>query len=70
MLLTCAPILRIDDLEKYFVFWIDACKEGLGGVLMQEGHVIYYESMKLNEHERNYITHDLKLLAFMRELKM
>ena len=45
-------------------------KEGLRGVLMQEGHVIFYESIKLNEHEINYVTHDLELAAIVHALKM
>jgi hypothetical protein len=48
----------------------NACKEGLGGVLMQEGSVICYESQKLNEHEVNYVTHDLELTAIVHALKM
>jgi hypothetical protein len=60
-LLTNAPVLKIADPNKDFLVCTDACKEGLGGVLMQEGHVICYESRKLNEHEINYVTHDLEL---------
>jgi hypothetical protein len=37
---------------------------------MQEGHVISYESRKLNEHEINYVTHDLELAAIVHALKM
>jgi hypothetical protein len=37
---------------------------------MQEGKVIYYESRKLNEHEVNYVTHDLELAAIAHALKM
>ena len=37
---------------------------------MQEGHVICYESKKLNEHEINYVTHDLELAAIVHDLKM
>ena len=48
----------------------DAYKEGLGGVLMQGGSVICYESWKLNEHEVNYVTHDLELAAIVHALKM
>jgi hypothetical protein len=48
----------------------DACKEGLRGVLMQEGHVICYESKKLNEHEVNYVTHDMELDTIVHTLKM
>ena len=38
-LLTAAPILKITYLDKDFVVCTDACNEGLGGVLTQEGHV-------------------------------
>eukprot|EP00253_Pinus_taeda_P015018 PITA_15018 len=33
--LTHAPILKIIDLEKEFVVCTDACKRGLGGVIME-----------------------------------
>ena len=52
-LLTNTPILKIADPKKDFVVCTDACIEGLGGVLMQEGFVICYESRKLKEHEKN-----------------
>jgi hypothetical protein len=48
----------------------DACKEGLGGILMQGGSVVFYESQKLNEHEVNYVTHDLEQAAIVHALKM
>jgi hypothetical protein len=69
-LLTTAPILKVADLDKDFTVCVDASKEGLGGVLTQEGHVICYESHKLKEHEGNYVTHDLELVAVIHALKM
>ena len=48
----------------------DSCGQGLGGVLMQDNHVICYESRKLKEHENNYATHDLELVAIVHVLKM
>jgi hypothetical protein len=69
-LLTSAPILKIVDPNENFVVCTDACKEGLGGVLTQNGHVISYESRKLKEHERNYATHDLELVAIVHALNM
>ena len=48
----------------------DACKEGIGGILTQNGHVIFYESRNLKEHEKNYDTHDLELAAIVHALKM
>jgi hypothetical protein len=46
-LLTSAPILRIVDPNEYYVVCRYACKEGLGGVLSQNGFVICFESIKL-----------------------
>jgi hypothetical protein len=42
-LLTTAPILKVENPNKDFTICVDASKEGLGGVLTQEGHVICYE---------------------------
>jgi hypothetical protein len=59
--LTSAPTLRIANPNEYFVVCIDACKEGLGGVLSQNGFVVCFESRKLKENERLYATHDQEL---------
>jgi hypothetical protein len=69
-LLTSVPILNIVDPNESFVVCTDACKEGLGGVLTQNGHVIGYESKNIKEHERNYATHDLELASIVHALKM
>jgi hypothetical protein len=69
-LLTHAPVLKIADPDNDFLVCTDACKEGIGGVLMQEGHVICYTSRKLNKHEINYVTHDLELASIVHALKM
>jgi hypothetical protein len=63
-------LLKIVDLDNGFLVCTNSCKEGLGGFLMKEGHVIWYESKKLNEHEINYVTHDLELAAIVQALKM
>ena len=67
-LLTNAPILRIADPNEDFVVCTYACKEGLGGVLSQNGFVICYESINLKEHERNYATGNLELAAIVNAL--
>ena len=69
-LLTTAPILRIVDPNKGFVICTDACNDGIGGVLTQEGHVIAYESRKLKIHEKKYATYDLELAVVIHALKM
>ena len=69
-LLTSAPVLKVADQEKDFVVCTDACGQGLGGVLMPDNHIVCYESRKLKEHEKNYVTHDLELAAIIHALKM
>jgi hypothetical protein len=69
-LLTSATILKVLDPDEDFVVCTDACKEGLGGVLMQNGQVICYESRKLKKHEINYTTHELKLTSIVNALRM
>jgi hypothetical protein len=50
-LLSTTPILRVAYPDKYFIVCMDPNKEVLGGFLTQYGHVIYYKSCKLKEHE-------------------
>jgi hypothetical protein len=42
--LTTAPILVMSDMEKPFSIYCDACGQGLGCVLMQDGHMVAYAS--------------------------
>jgi hypothetical protein len=68
-LLTSAPILRIANPNEDFIVFTNSCKEGLGGVLIQNGFVICYESRKLKDHERHYSTHDLELASIVHSLR-
>jgi ribonuclease HI len=68
--LTTAPVLTMPDIHKSFDIYCDASKQGLGCVLMQEGHVIAYASRQLRKHEQNYPTHDLELAAVIHALKI
>jgi hypothetical protein len=63
-------VLVMPDLQKGFDIYCDACGQGLGCVLMQEGHVIAYASRQLRKHELNYPTHDLELAAVVHALKI
>ena len=69
-LLTSAPVLKVAYPEKDFVVCTNACNQGLGGVIMQDNHVVCYESKKLKDHEKNYATHDLELAAIVHSLNM
>ncbi|GKD03692.1 putative reverse transcriptase domain-containing protein, partial [Tanacetum coccineum] len=53
-----------------FIAYCDASKKGLGVVLMQREKVIAYASRQLKIHEKNYMTHDLKLRAVVFALKI
>jgi hypothetical protein len=64
------PVLVMPDLLKGFDIYCDACGQGLGCVLTQEGHVIAYASRQLRKHELNYPTHDLELAAVVHALKI
>ena len=49
--------------------YCDASKDGLGCVLMQAERVVAYGSRKLKNHEQNYPTHDMELVAIVFALK-
>ena len=63
------PILKLPNFDKPFKVLVDACAQGIGGILQQEKHPIVYESCTLRVHERNYPTHDLELLIIIQALK-
>ena len=46
-ILMTAPILRIVYPDGDFIVCVDASKEELGGVLLRNDHVIWYELWKL-----------------------
>lgn len=69
-LLTTTPILAFPIEGKDFIIDCDASHSGLGFVLMKDKNVIAYASHKLKVHERNYPTHDLKLVAVTFALKI
>jgi hypothetical protein len=68
-LLTTSPVLPQPDTAKPFDVYCDAFGTGLGGVLMQEGHVISYSSRQLRRLEEHYPTHDLELVAVVMALR-
>ena len=63
-------MLRIVDPNKDFAICTDACNDGMGGVLTQEGHVIAYDSRNIKIHAKNYATYDLDLAVVIHALKM
>jgi hypothetical protein len=64
--LTEAPLLRTPDESLPYEVVTDASDLGLGGMLLQEGQPVAFESRKLNDAELNYQTTEKKcLLSFM-----
>jgi hypothetical protein len=68
--LTTTPVLTMPDMEKPFSIYCDVSGQGLGCVLMQDGHVVAYASKKLRKHEEKYPTHNLELAAVVYALKI
>jgi hypothetical protein len=68
--LTTALIFVTPNMEKSFSIYCDASGQGVGCVLMQDGHVVAYASRLLRKHEVHYLTHDLELVAVVHTLKI
>ena len=68
--LTSAPVLTLPDIYNSFDVYCDTFRKGLGCVLMQDGKVVAYASRQLRQHEGNYPTHDLELVAVVHALKI
>jgi hypothetical protein len=52
------------------MIYYDASTQGLGCVLMQDGHVVAYASRQLRKHEEHYLTHNLELAVVVHALKI
>lgn len=61
--LTKAPVLNIFDSSKPLTLQSDACKDGLGICLIQNGHPISYGSRSLTVTEQRYAQIEKELLA-------
>ena len=49
-------VLHLPDLNLPFEVQTDASDRALGGVLVQEGHLVAFESRKLNNAKQKYST--------------
>jgi hypothetical protein len=64
---TCL-VLSLPYLSKSLILECDASGEGIGSVLMQNRHLIAYESRKLRGHKLLYTIYDKEMLAIMHAL--
>ena len=68
--LVLAPVLTLPSRNGGFTMYSDVSGVGLGCVLMQHGIVVAYASHQLKDHERNYPTHNLEMVAVVFALKL
>jgi hypothetical protein len=68
--LTTTLVLTMPDMEISFSIYCDASGQGLGCVLMQDGHAMAYASRQLRRPKEKYPTHDLELATVVHALKI
>ncbi|KAE8724094.1 hypothetical protein F3Y22_tig00010927pilonHSYRG00135 [Hibiscus syriacus] len=59
------PILALPDFTILFKVHTDASDFAIGGVLMQEGHPIAFESRKLNDTKRRYTVQEKEMTTII-----
>ena len=64
------PVLTLPDHTKPFEIQTDASDFAIGGVLMQEGHPIAFESRKLNDTEHHYTVQENDRTAIIHCLRV
>ncbi len=64
-----APVLKLPDFGKDFEIHSDASDFIIGGVLMQKGRSVAFESKKLNETTRRWPTHEKEMWVIIHCLK-
>nr|GEW33166.1 uncharacterized protein [Tanacetum cinerariifolium] len=64
------PMLRLPDVTMPFELHTYASDFAIGGVLMQDGHLIAFESQKLNETKRKYTVQEKKMTMVVHWLRI
>ena len=67
--ITREPVLALPDHSKSYEIHTDASDFAIGGVLMQAGHPIAFESRKLNDAERRYTVQEKEMTAIVHCLR-
>ena len=68
-IMTKEPILALPDHITIFKVHTDASHFAIGGVLMQDRHLITFESRKLNDTERHYNVQENEVIAIVHCLR-
>lgn len=56
-------VLALSNYQKWYEVRTDASNYAIGGVLMQDGHLIAFESRKLNKTEQCYTIQEKEMIA-------
>ncbi len=68
-ILVKASMLKLPDFDKDFEIHSDASDFVIGGILVQEGRFVAFESKKLSETERRWPTHEKEMWVVIHCLK-
>jgi hypothetical protein len=68
-ILVKAPVLKLPNFGKDFEIHFDASDFAIGGILMQNGRPVTFESKKLSEIEQIWPTHEKEMWAVIHCLK-
>jgi len=68
-ILVKALVLKLSDFDKDFEIHSDASDFAIGGVIVQDGRSVAFESKKLSETERRWPTHEKEMFAVIHCLK-
>jgi hypothetical protein len=68
-ILVKVPVLKLPDFDKEFEIHSDAFDFAIGGILVQEGRPMVFESKKLSETERRWPTYEKEMWAVIHCLK-
>ena len=63
-------VLKLPDFEQLFEVQTDAFDRAIGGILMQDGHPVAFESQKLNDAEQRYSAHEKEILTVVHCLQL
>jgi hypothetical protein len=63
--LSSAPVLALPDFTKFFAIETDACKHGVGAVLLQEEHPLAFISKPLGVKTQGLSTYEKEYLAIL-----
>lgn len=59
------PVLKLPDFSLPFEVHTDASDRAINGVLVQDGHLVAFESRKLEDTEQRYSAHEKEMTAMV-----